>query len=339
MSQPIATNLERWVLALWYGDSRFSIVLQPLAIVFGWLVALRRWGYRCGILKSVRLGVPVIVIGNITVGGTGKTPLVAWLATQLKAAGARPGIVTRGYGGNVSDQPRLVTRASSVAEVGDEAVLLAIQTDVPICVSRDRVAAAQYLMNTGDTDIIIADDGLQHYRLARDVEIAVLDGDRLLGNGRMLPAGPLRESALRLQEVDQVLVNGQVGIAGSLTFRLMPDRVLSLDSSTETNLAAFRNQRVWAVAGIGNPARFFEMLSAAEIEPVAVDVPDHGTVVLGELRKKNMWPILMTSKDAVKYAADPVSDSWQVTVELEIQADEQALLLQRIDELISREPV
>lgn len=332
----VCPTLERRVLRFWYGKSVLAVLLQPAAYIFQTLVALRRIAYRRGLLAQEVISVPVVVIGNITVGGTGKTPLVAWLAQQLREAGYSPGIVSRGYGGTENRYPRMVNEASSVAEVGDEALVLARQTQAPICICIDRVAAARHLLAEADVNIVIADDGLQHYRLARDLEIAVLDGDRMLGNGRFLPAGPLRESPDRLREVDLVLVNGEVDYPSGYAFSLVPDEALALNTTRARALGEFSGVRVWAVAGIGNPARFCKMLESFDIEPLSVDIPDHGVISLEALRRKEAYPILMTEKDAVKYPGDPVADAWYVPVVVKMPVQAQTAVMKRIQEIMGR---
>jgi tetraacyldisaccharide 4'-kinase len=329
-------TLEHRVLRFWYGKSILAILLQPAAYIFQALVALRRTAYRRGLLAQEVISVPVVVIGNITVGGTGKTPLVAWLVQQLREAGYRPGIVSRGYGGRVNRNPRMVNQTSSVAEVGDEALVLARQTQAPICIGIDRVAAARHLLAEADVDIVIADDGLQHYRLARDLEIAVLDGDRMLGNGRFLPAGPLRESSDRLREVDLVFINGAVDHPSGYAFSLVPADALELNTTKARALGEFSGVRVWAVAGIGNPARFCKMLESFDIEPLSVDIPDHGTISLEALRQKEAYPILMTEKDAVKYLGDAVPDAWYVPVAVKMPVQAQTAVMKRIQEIMRR---
>jgi tetraacyldisaccharide 4'-kinase len=318
---------------LWYGGSRLSWLLLPLAWVYGLAVRLRRLAYRHGLLRAVRLPVPVIIIGNITVGGTGKTPVVEWLVRQLKAAGHRPGIVSRGYGGALRGEPVLVTAGSSTEEVGDEPVLLAKRTGVPVCAGADRVSAARQLVERG-AGIVVADDGLQHYALQRDLEIAVVDGARGLGNGWLLPAGPLREPAGRLREVDFVLVNNSPGSSPQPGFTLAGNVAINLVSGEHRPLGVFSGQRVWAVAGIGNPQRFYAALRAAGLEPVAVPVADHGTVDLTALNRLQQQPILMTEKDAVKYRCDH-ANAWYLPVQASISDDTAALIMARVRSLLN----
>lgn len=295
-----APGLDGWLQALWYGGSPLAWLLLPFAGLFGLVTGCRRLAYRSGWLAVHRLPVPVLVVGNITVGGTGKTPVTAWLAGLCRDAGLRPGIVSRGYGGRPSASPRLVGADDDAADVGDEPLLLRRQTGVPVCVHPDRVAAGRRLIDEG-VNVIIADDGLQHYRLHRDLEIVVLDGERRLGNGFLLPAGPLREGAARLRRADLVLANGGQPGEGEFPLRSGIGRLRALDGSVHCALEVLHGHAVRAVAGIGNPGRFHAQLAAAglRVEPVAV--PDHGRVDLPALARASTVPIVMTEKDAVKY--------------------------------------
>jgi tetraacyldisaccharide 4'-kinase len=316
-------NLERRLQEIWYGESSgFSVFLQPLAWLFGLLAAVRRFAYRKSLVSRRSVGVPVLVVGNISVGGTGKTPVVGWLISYLVEAGYRPGIVSRGYGGRAGERPTLVTTDSDYHDVGDEALLLARRTNVPVCVCTQRVAGAMTLVEAG-VDIVVSDDGLQHYALIRDIEIAVVDGVRGLGNRRLLPAGPLREPPARLAEVDLVLVNGASDAIPGYRFDLVPGDVVALADGRHCALAEFRGKKVWSVAGIGHPERFASTLNEAGIEAVAVNVPDHGTTSLEQLRERHPWPILMTEKDAVKYSDTAIKDAWYLPVEVRMSGDAQ----------------
>jgi tetraacyldisaccharide 4'-kinase len=323
MRQP---SLRRRIEAAWYDPSSAAgVLLAPLGWLYGAVIALRRGAYRLGWLRTVRIPVPVIVVGNITAGGTGKTPVVAWLVAEAQARGLRPGIVSRGYGGTVGRGPRLVAPSDAAAVVGDEPLLLARQTGVPVCVGSDRVTAAGVLATAG-CDLIVADDGLQHLRLGREVEVVVVDGARLDGNGRRLPAGPLREAWSRLSRVDAVLVNGTVtrGIrwpdpARCHGFELEPGEAEQFAGDGRRPLASFAGRRVYALAGIGNPDRFCRTLAAAGLRPELLPVDDHGRAAPGILAQAVDAPLLMTMKDAVKYMPvdrPPGADWWQVPVRL-----------------------
>jgi tetraacyldisaccharide 4'-kinase len=309
---------------LWYG-SRAPAALLPAEWLYGAVGALRRGAYRRGWLGSRRVARPVVVVGNLTVGGAGKTPLVAWLAARLAAAGRRPGIATRGYRGS-AHRARLVTAGDTAAVVGDEPLLLARRGVGPVAVGRERAAAAELLIASG-CDVIVCDDGLQHYALARDVEIAVVDGDRRLGNGHLLPAGPLREPARRLREVDAVVVNGGVAAAGELAMRLVPGEAVRIHDGVRAPLAAFAGRPVHAVAGIANPARYFRMLRGVGIEPIEHPLDDHARIGAAELAFGDDKPVLMTEKDAVKCADLADERHWYVPVDARFDAADEATLL------------
>jgi len=337
MLQAGRSGIERSLERLWYGGSSLAWILAPFAFVFRVLVAVRRSAYRSGLFRSERISVPVVVVGNITVGGTCKTPLTAWLVGRLTEAGFRPGVISRGYGGRGGQKPLLVNRDSDVRVVGDEPLVLARQTQAPICISVDRAAGARHLVTEAGVNIIVADDGLQHYRLARDLEIAVVDGERMLGNQRLLPAGPLREPASRLASVDFVFINGASVFPTGHPFELAPESAQSLDGSVRRDLQEFSGMRVWAVAGIGNPARFSALLRSAGIDPVEVDVPDHGAISLSRLRREQAWPILMTEKDAVKYFGTSIDNVWYVPVVVQLPERVESLVMSRIRNLVSDE--
>ncbi|MBI3171146.1 MAG: tetraacyldisaccharide 4'-kinase, partial [Hydrocarboniphaga effusa] len=310
--------------------------LRLLSALFGFISRQRR--RRLQALQE-RLPVPVIVVGNIVVGGTGKTPFVIWLVQRLREWGWKPGVISRGYGGRSPTWSRKVTAASDPAEVGDEPVLIARRTGCPMEVGPDRVAAARVLLAGGAVDIIVSDDGLQHYQLARDLEIAVVDGSRGLGNGRLLPAGPLREPAERLREVGLVVVNGKGWTAPEL--RQAEMRLYSLEARALTGdalrpLSDFAKQTVHAVAGIGNPARFFSMLSQHDIHLVMHPFPDHHLFTRGDLDFGDDLPVLMTEKDAVKCRAFAAANHWAVPAEVGISPAHTALVQEVVQALKTR---
>ena len=329
------SRIERHIEQLWYGDSVLAVLLVPFSWVYRLVIAIRRTGYRLGWLRSVLCSAPIIVVGNVTVGGSGKTPIVAWLVQHLSATGLRPGIVSRGYGGSAGPDPVLVGMDSRVEEVGDEPLLLARRTGVPVCVCADRVAAVEHLLRETDVNVIVTDDGLQHYRLQRDLEFIVIDGSRGFGNGWMLPAGPLREPASRLSQADLIFCNGQArDIAGHI-FELMPGKMRALTGTGEKELSEFRGKIVWAVAGIGNPDRFYALLAQYGIHFVPVAVVDHGSVDLDQLVATNDRPILMTEKDSVKYPQTTVNDAWYVPVDVRMSNEAELIVNQKIAEIKS----
>lgn len=297
----------------WLRNGFPGVLLAPLGWLMRAVVAVRRHLYRHGVLRSQKMPVPVIVVGNIFVGGTGKTPLVAWLCAQLQAMGHSPGIVLRGYGGRSPEWPQRVFPESDPVLLGDEAVLLARQTRVPVAAGPVRTEAARLLIDAG-CDVIISDDGLQHYALARDIEIAVIDAVRGLGNGRCLPAGPLREPPTRLRTVDLVIANGPGSPLTSYRFDLVAQPLQPL---AHTDAATPAAGPVHAIAGIGNPQRFFDELRRQGFQPIEHAFPDHHRFQPDELKFADGLPILMTSKDAVKVAAFADERCWMLPVRAE----------------------
>lgn len=293
--------------ALWYRNSPLSVALAPLGWAYCFGAVLRRAVYRVGILATRRVDAPVIVVGNVTVGGTGKTPLVIWIARLLKSCGLRPGIVSRGYRGRADKWPQQVRPDSDPVMVGDEPVLLARATGCPVAADPNRLRAARTLLAHVECDVIISDDGLQHLALGRDVEIAVIDGIRRHGNGRCLPAGPLREPASRLDSVDIVVANGG-GIPGEFDMRMVAEEAQNLlEASMRRPLETFRGAPVHAVCGIGAPERFFMSLERAGLTLIRHQFPDHHSFSAADIRFDDAVPVLMTEKDAVKCRrfADP----------------------------------
>ena len=305
-------SLRRRIETRWYDNSGPFLLLLPLSWLFALLSALRRGLFRSGLLRAPALPVPVIVVGNISVGGTGKTPIAVWLVKQLIDRGHRPGIVSRGYGGESARQPRLVTDKDAKA-YGDEPVLLAALTGCPVCVCGDRVAAVRLVAQEGVT-VVISDDGLQHYRMRRVAEFVVVDGERGFGNGHLLPAGPLREPVSRAYASDAMLINGQSDQLTGIPFTLEQRDAVNLATGASRPLSAFAGQRVWGVAGIGNPGRFYRQLAKAGLQIDEVPVPDHGSVSIEGLLRQKDQPVVMTEKDAVKYPDVSAENIWCVPV-------------------------
>ncbi|MCU0767460.1 MAG: tetraacyldisaccharide 4'-kinase [Gammaproteobacteria bacterium] len=305
----------RAIERIWYGGSPVAWLLLPFAALF-WIVSgLRRAAYRVGVVATRRLPVPVIVVGNITVGGTGKTPLVVWLAAHLATRGWRPGVVSRGYGAR-AERPTPVDAASDPALAGDEPVLIARRAGCPVVVDRDRARGASWLCEHARCDLVIADDGLQHYRLARDLEIAVVDGARRFGNGMLLPAGPLREGRARLRSVDLVVTNG-TPVAGEHGMSLVPGQLYALaEPARREPLATWRGRAVVAVAGIGNPERFFRTLEDAGLVVEGRGYPDHHRYDAADVAPPaDGRPVLMTEKDAVKCGLFAGPSHWVLPVD------------------------
>lgn len=309
------------ITTLWYQKHVLSRLLLPLSWFFRALVSLRRFAYRQRWLRAEKLSVPVIVVGNITVGGAGKTPVVLWLANWLVAQGRRPGIVSRGYGGQVSDVPQLVTPTSDPRRVGDEPVLLARRTGCPVAVSRDRVAAARLLIADHNCDVIVSDDGLQHYALARDAEIVVVDGARRFGNGELLPAGPLREPLSRLQTVDFIVTDRNPQPGEYLIARYCSKFLAVANAERQTEPSAWRGRRVHGVAGIANPNQFFDSLRDMGLDVVSHPFPDHYLFQAGDLAFAENLPIIMTEKDAVKCRSFATAEMWYAELTGDPEAD------------------
>jgi len=316
LKRRLAQRLER----AWYERSPLTQLLRPLSWLFLCLISLRRFFYRHRFLKSTRLPVPVIVVGNITVGGTGKTPLVIWIANYLKQNGRKPGVVSRGYGGKARHWPQQVRPDADPIIVGDEAVVIARRTGCPMAVGPGRVEDGRALLQYADVDVIISDDGLQHYALQRSIEIAVIDGVRRFGNGFCLPAGPLRELRSRLDEVDFRITNG-VAAQGEVPMRYKAERAINLVSGEERTLGEFNNQAINAIAGIGNPDRFFNFLRAGGLRISTRAYPDHHLFKPEEIDFPDEEAVFMTEKDAVKCQRFARDNWWYVPVDVELPAE------------------
>ncbi len=316
----------QWIHRVWYEGGGGGWVLLPLSWLYSLVIAIRRWLYRRGILGSSRASVPVIVVGNVTAGGTGKTPVVIWLVDVLREAGFSPGIASRGYGGSHSGRSMRVDVDSDASVVGDEPALLARRTRCPVAVDSDRVRACEMLVEDG-VDVVVTDDGLQHYRLQRDFEICVIDGARGLGNRRMLPAGPLREPASRLEELDHVLINGE-------SFELHAGDAVRVNGSLQRPLENFRDTTVHAVAGIGNPGRFFDLLRSHGVQVIEHPQPDHAELSKDALQFGDEFDVLVTEKDAVKLDVGMPDRFWYVPVDTivddEVAAELKTKLITRL---------
>ncbi|MDP1592858.1 MAG: tetraacyldisaccharide 4'-kinase [Gallionella sp.] len=314
----------------WYRTSPLHLILLPISWLFGALAAWRRSLYRTHILSSYRLPVPVIVIGNISVGGTGKTPLTLALAQQLINHGHHPVIVSRGYGGH--SQQQAVSPNSSAQQVGDEPLLMARRALCPVWVGRDRVATARLALQAHPhCDVVLCDDGLQHYRLQRDMEIAVIDGVRRVGNGHLLPAGPLREPLSRLKTVDAVVVNGGHADSGQHTMQLSGTVFRNLLTPEKTALAGdFQGMRLHALAGIGHPQRFFDHLKSLGLTVIPHAFPDHHPYSADDLLFTDCDALLLTEKDAVKCAAYADEKFWVLRVDAQINPALITQLLRKI---------
>ncbi|GAA5217560.1 tetraacyldisaccharide 4'-kinase [Corallincola platygyrae] len=306
----------------WYDKSVWPYILLPFSLLFWLISSIRRW-YICR-FKQVTAELPVIVVGNISVGGTGKTPLVVYLCEQLAAAGYRPGVVSRGYGATAPSYPWPVSGDSKASEVGDEPLLIHRRTGVPVVVGPDRVAAIQSLTNNYDVDVIISDDGLQHYKMGRQIEIAVVDGQRQLGNGCLLPVGPLRELKSRLRSVNFIVQNGDGhGIETDFIMTLESADAIAIGNSDSAKVSELGPLTL--TAGIGNPSRFFAAVAklGGDVRK-EVPLPDHCGLDLAMLEglKQSETKLLMTEKDAVKLTAEPAQkEFWYLPVNGVLSSD------------------
>lgn len=316
--------MREWLQKQWTTYTPWHLLLLPVAAGFGLLISLRRYLYRLNIIKSYRLAVPVIVVGNINVGGTGKTPLVIWLVRQLIAAGYRPGVISRGYKGN-AQQPMHVDERSDPALVGDEPILIAMHTRCPVFTSVNRIAAGQCLLDQfPKCDVLISDDGLQHYRMQRNVEIVVYDAEKTFGNRMLLPAGPLREPVSRLKSVHAVVCNGAVAACADFenvfSMQLLADSFYNLMQPLNTvNAPAFSGKRILAVAGIGNPQRFFNQLTQMGLQFQQRAFDDHHAFIPSDFAGEAFDIVLMTEKDAVKCKAFATENFWVLPVKAAVE--------------------
>lgn len=285
-------------------------LLLPLSWLYGGLMRARRACYHRGLCRVIRFSRPVIVIGGISVGGSGKTPLVMHVARLLRDNGFTPGIVSRGYGGKPPRQPYRVTPDTAPNESGDEPAMMARLLKMPVMVDRIRPRGVDALINDCGCDVIIADDGLQHYAMDRDVEIAVVTGKDGRGNGYCLPAGPLREPPARLRDVDIVVCNGPEAKAGQFTMSLEIAALVNLSDDREQGIESFRGRRVHGVAGTGNPDGFFRLLETAGLDVERHAFADHHRFQQCDFAAMSDAPIVMTAKDAVKCSDLTLDDAW-----------------------------
>ncbi len=328
-----------WLQGTWYRLSLLHILLVPLALVFGIFAAVRRALYRAGVLRAVRLPVPVVIVGNISVGGTGKTPLVIWLAGALRERGLQPGVICRGYLGTARD-PQRACADSDPKIVGDEAVLLARRCDCPVWIGADRAAAARGLLSAHpECNVVISDDGLQHYALGRDVELAVIDRERGFGNGMLLPAGPLREPPRRLARVDAIVLNGALMFPRAR----LPDSVPSFemhlagdvfydvhDPATRCGPESLAGQQLHALAAIGHPHRFFDHLRGLGLTFIAHSFADHHAFTASDLAFAGGDAVIMTEKDAVKCTGLRNAKLWALRVDAVVEPALVTLILKTI---------
>lgn len=295
----------------WYGSSTSGVFLAPLGVLYSFLRSARNLLYDCGILKEHHFPVPVIVVGNITAGGAGKTPLVITLANELRNRGYHPGVVSRGYGAS-GPYPAAVEPTSDPGMVGDEAVLTARRTGVPMVVDPDRVNAVATLLKSQTIDVVLSDDGLQHRRLGRYLEVAVIDGEREFGNRKLVPAGPLRDPVTRLKTVDLIVRNGGAPQNDEFAMTCLLGDAVNVLTGERRNLESFSDSEVKAVAGVGNPGRFFRNLRSAGLRIETYVFPDHHVYTEKDLRHYSNQTVLMTEKDALKCEKFAGKEWWWV---------------------------
>ena len=311
---------------LWYGKNKSFWLLLPFSLLYGLITFFRRLLYKLGIFKSWQSPVPIIVIGNLSAGGNGKTPLAISLIEALKAKGLKVGLVSRGYGGKADHYPLLLDENTSTKQAGDEPVLIYQRTHVPVAVAPKRVDAVKALLDSHQLDVILTDDGLQHYALARDIEIVVVDGKRQFGNGWWIPAGPMRERSSRLKSVDLIIINGDSSRDlvnqypdKTYTMQLTPGHLVNLATNQQCELSALRH--ICAIAGISNPKRFFDMLIAMKADLLHTEsFADHQNFSLPLLEKVvgNNQTLLMTEKDAVKCREFALANWWYLPIDATI---------------------
>ena len=325
------------IAKIWSGESPLWLLLLPLSWLYGLVSGLIRLCYQIGLKKAWRAPCPVVVVGNLTAGGNGKTPVVIWLVEQLQRQGIRVGVVSRGYGGKAESYPLLLDADTTTAQAGDEPVLIYQRTGAPVAVSPVRVDAVKALLAAHDLQLVVTDDGLQHYRLARDKEIVVIDGVRRFGNGWWLPAGPMRERASRLRSVDARIVNGGEPQAGEIPMTLRPGEAVNLLTDQRLPVSALQN--VVAMAGIGHPPRFFATLNECGLQPVrTVALADHKALTEADVRAlvEPGQQLIMPEKDAVKCRRVAQENWWYLPVDAVLSGDRAQTLLQDLITLARR---
>lgn len=326
---------------LWYGGSCWAVLLMPLSWLFGLLVTLRRACFEVGVFRIHRLDKPVVVIGNLTVGGTGKTPLVIWLTHVLQAQGTTVAVITRGYGGEARSWPQRVTAESDPKLVGDESVLIAQHTGAIVVAGPDRVASGRLAIAAG-AELIISDDGLQHYRLHRDAEVLVVDSSRGVGNGYLLPAGPLREPLSRLQQVDLIMINQRGGAQlpdlkiPTIAYQVKLGSLRAIHSGVVRSIDEICGQQVHVVTAIGHPHSFIAALEQCGLRVDSRIYPDHALLRKQDIEFGDDLPVLMTEKDAVKCQHIADLRHWAVTITVHFNDSDRSQLLMCVQQAVEK---
>lgn len=330
MNHKNTSKQQQWLENIWYNKGAGKILLLPVTALYCAVNSFKRWKNTD---NKTKLPCPVIVVGNIAIGGTGKTPLAIHIVKLLQKSGYKPAIITRGYGGKATRWPQSVTAESDPRLVGDEAVLMAINTHVPVYAGADRMLSIDKLTKMHDCDIIVSDDGMQHYKMPRDIQIAVIDGARMLGNGWCLPAGPLRERKQRLDYCDFVVINGEPNfeeepkdqtIKQYFGMKLNGTALVNLATEQQKPLADFKNETVQVITGIGNPQRFFNALEHSGLSIKTSSFPDHHNFSASDLQFDDVddnTAIVMTEKDAVKCKQFATENYWYLPVKAQMEVD------------------
>ena len=333
-SENKTSRLQQWLERIWYEDGKGRLLLLPFSLLY---CAVNAYQRKTQSKDQIKLPCPVIVVGNITVGGTGKTPLTIHITKLLQKAGYKPAIITRGYGGKAVNWPQYVTASSDAGLVSDEAVLMASRTGVPVYAGANRLESIRELLHTHECNVIISDDGMQHYKLPRDIQIAVIDGERQFGNGYCLPAGPLREKKERLDDCDLIIVNGKNKSQNHWYNMILEGySFTNLKTHAEIYLGEFKAKRIHGVTGIGNPQRFFSSLEQKGFDIIKHSFPDHYNFKQSDLSFNDDLDILMTEKDAVKCRNFATDKYWYFPVEAQIDASFDNQLLNLLENTISR---
>ncbi|MFS1423319.1 tetraacyldisaccharide 4'-kinase [Shewanella sp. 10N.286.48.B5] len=324
--------MQALVNKIWYQGHRAKWLLLPLSALFGLISSVRRWAFKLGFKQAQVLDVPVVIVGNITAGGSGKTPTVIYLINLLRQQGYTPGVISRGYGVNI-DGVKTVKATDNAADVGDEPAMIVARTQVPMVVGAKRIDAAKQLLSETNVDVIISDDGLQHYALARDIEINIVDGQRRYGNQCLIPAGPLREGLWRLNSIDWVLNNGGVVQGNEVAMSLTPAALKPVKPNSTQH---WQPQAAIAMAGIGNPQRFFDSLSLQGFSLAETKAfEDHQAFDENELKQlSKQHPLIMTEKDAVKCRDFAQDNWWYLPVNAKLNTEFDTAFLNRLNQVI-----